>query len=86
MEQPVRPRSLKNKISLIGRGMRLGLSGRPSLKQARPPACLPNLPRKTPETGLSLADLLDGNAELPYTTVVEGLEEFLYQSELRPHA
>ncbi len=85
MEQPVRSRSLKNKISLIGRAMKLGLSGRPSLKQARPTACLPKLPRKTPETGLSLADLLDGNAELPYTTVVEGLEEFLYQSELRPH-
>ena len=83
MEQP---RSLKNKISLIGRGMKLGPSGRPSLKQARPTACLPNLPRKTPETGLSLAELLDGNAELPYTTVVEGLEEFLYQSELRPRA
>jgi hypothetical protein len=47
---------------------------------------MPNLPRKTPENGLSLANFLDGNAELPYTTVVEGLEEFLYQSELRPGA
>jgi hypothetical protein len=37
-------------------------------------------------TGSFLADLLDVNAELPYTTVVEGLEEFLYQSELQPRS
>ncbi len=32
----------------------------------------------------SVVDFLEVNAELPYTTVVEGLEEFLYQSELQP--
>jgi hypothetical protein len=47
---------------------------------------LTNLPQQTIGPGFFLADLLDMNAELPYTTVVEGLEEFLCQSELPPRA
>ena len=31
----------------------------------------------------SVVDYLDVNAELGYTTVVEGVEEFLYQKELQ---
>jgi hypothetical protein len=52
------------------------------LKQLRTNASLTNLPQPTIGPGFFLADLLDVNAELPYTTVVEGLEEFFYQSEL----
>ena len=86
-----RPRSFRNKISSFSRGwltMRLGLSCRPPLKQVRPNARLENTVQGMPEIGTEflLADLLDVNAELPYSTVVEGLEEFLYQSELQPRA
>jgi hypothetical protein len=81
MEQRMRRRSLRNKLLHIAR-MRLGLSARPPLKQLRTNARLTNLPQRTIGPGFFLADLLDVNAELPYTTVVEGLEEFLYQSEL----
>jgi len=84
MEQPMRRRSLRNKLLHIGRAMGLGLSGRPPLKRLRTNAT--NLPQPTVGPGFFLADLLDVNAELPYTTVVEGLEEFLYQSELPPRA
>jgi hypothetical protein len=38
--------------------------------------------QKTAQTQSNLDSLLDLHAELPYTTVVEELEEFLYQSEL----
>jgi hypothetical protein len=86
MEQPMRRRSLRNKLLHIGRAMGLGLSGRPPLKQLRTNARLTNLPQPTIGPGFFLADLLDVNAELPYTTVVEGLEEFLYQSELPSRA
>jgi hypothetical protein len=34
----------------------------------------------------SVADYLDVNAELGYTTVVEGVEEFLYQKEMQVRA
>jgi hypothetical protein len=34
------------------------------------------------ESQQSVLDYLEVNAELSYTTVVEGLEEFLYQKEL----
>lgn len=39
-----------------------------------------------PEAQPSVVDLLNVNAELSYTTVVEGLEEFLYQQELQSSA
>lgn len=66
--------------------MRPGFSGRTPLKQLCPNARSLNLPQRTPGPEVFLADLLDVNAELPYTTVVEGLEEFLYQSELQPRS
>jgi hypothetical protein len=46
------------------------------------------LPQTTGQTGAgpSIVDLLDVNAELSYTTVVEGLEEFLYQKESQKYA
>jgi hypothetical protein len=46
------------------------------------------LPLKTGQTdaGPFIVDLLDVNAELSYTTVVEGLEEFLYQKESQKYA
>jgi hypothetical protein len=46
------------------------------------------LPLKTGQTdaGPAIVDLLDVNAELSYTTVVEGLEEFLYQKESQKYA
>ena len=88
MDQLISPRSLRNKISHISRGMRFGLSGKPPLKQVRRSASLENLVQGTGtpeiETEFLLADFLDMKAELPYSTVVEGLEEFLYQSELPP--
>lgn len=90
-ENPMKPqissRSLRNRISNISHGWRcrsVGFSGRPALKQVLPNAADP--PQRTIGPGFFLRDLLDVNAELPYTTVVEGLEEFLYQSELQPHA
>jgi hypothetical protein len=42
--------------------------------------------RSSNVASLSVIDFLEVNAELPYTTVVKGLEEFLYQSELQPRA
>ena len=39
------------------------------------------LPPLAPEP--AVVDFLDVNGELSYTTVVEGLEEFLYQKELQ---
>ena len=84
MEHQMRRGSLRNKLSHFGRGIRLGFSGRPALKQVRPNAYLAKPPVRTAGAEIFLADLLDVNAELPYTTVVEGLEEFLYQSELPP--
>ncbi len=89
MEQQILSRSLRNKISNISRGWlcrRPEFSGRPALKQLCPNARVANLPQRTTGVETSLADLLEVNAELPYTTVVEGLEEFLYQSELQRRA
>jgi hypothetical protein len=42
----------------------------------------PQLKSAQVEVEPSVLDFLDINAELTYTTVVEGLEEFLYQKEL----
>jgi hypothetical protein len=91
MKQQIPPRSLRYKISNISRGWlcrKAGLSGKPPFKpkQLRTNARLTNLPQQTIGPGFFLADLLDMNAELPYTTVVEGVEEFLHQSELPPRA
>ena len=89
MKPQISSRSLRNRISNISHGWlcrSVGFSGRPALKQLLPNTRSANLPQRTPGPEIFLADLLDVNAELPYTTVVEGLEEFLYQSELRPRA
>jgi len=89
MKQQISVCSLKKQISNISRGWlcrKAGLSGKPPFKpkQLRTNACLTNLPERTIGPGFFLADFFDVKAELPYTTVVEGLEEFLYQSELPP--
>ncbi len=86
MKPQISPGSLRNRIANISRGWLCGrdeLSGRPALKQLLPNARSPKSPQRTPGPEFFLADLLDVNSELPYTTVVEGLEEFLYQSELQ---
>ena len=86
MALQMRTRWLRNRISPTSRGTSLGLSRRESSKQLCRKATQPNRLRKAPETGTAIlfADLLNVNAELPYTTIVEEFEEFLYQSELRP--
>jgi hypothetical protein len=86
MALQMRTRWLRNRISPTSRGTSLGLSRRESSKQLCRKATQPNRLRKPPETGTAIlfADLLNVNAELPYTTIVEEFEEFLYQSELRP--
>ena len=82
----MRTRWLRNKISTTSRGTSLGLSDGKSSKQLCRKPTQPNRLGKPPETGTAIlfTDLLNVNAELPYTTIVEEFEEFLYQSELRP--
>jgi hypothetical protein len=82
MALQMRTRWLRNKISPTSRGTSLGLSS----KQLCRKATQPNRLRKPPETvtAILFTDLLNVNVELPYTTIVEEFEEFLYQSELRP--
>lgn len=80
----MRSGSLKRSLSNFSRGWLYGrrrVAGRSPLKQTR---ANPSLGSSIAESQPSVADWLDVNAELPYTTVVEGLEEFLYQSELQP--
>jgi hypothetical protein len=86
MRSPV----FKSRLSKFGRSWLHGRrrpSGKSPLKQARGKTRLGELPLRS-SSSLSqpfLIDFLEVNGELPYTTVVEGLEEFLYQSELQPH-
>ena len=68
----MRPRWLK----------RWGLSNEPPLVPGSPTATPANTIQRTPQTQLHLDSLLDLHADLPYSTVVEELEEFVYQSEL----
>ena len=86
--EPMRTRSRKSNLANFRLGwlnaQRRGCSqlnqNRAKLRQ--------QLPLKTGQTdaGPSIVDLLDVNAELSYTTVVEGLEEFLYQKESQKYA
>ena len=64
------------------------VAGRSPLQQGSAKTRLAKLPLTSSdaESQPSVIDFLEVNAELPYTTVVEGLEEFLYQSELQPRA
>ena len=86
----MRSHSLRSRLSNLGRGWLNGrqrASGRSTSTQTRPDKRSAKLPVRSPNTALpSVVDFLEVNAELPYTTVVEGLEEFLYQSELQPRA
>jgi hypothetical protein len=80
----MRSGSLKRSLSGFGRGWLNGrrrVAGRSPLKQTR---ANPSLRSSNTASQPSVVDFLEVNAELPYTTVVEGLEEFLYQSELQP--
>lgn len=45
-----------------------------------------HLPTVPTGAALSIVDLLDVNGELSYTTIVEGLEELLYQQESQKYA
>ena len=84
----MRSRSFRSRLSNFGRGWlngRLRASGGAPLKQVRTRKRLAELPLRSSNIASqpSVVDFLEVNAELPYTTVVEGLEEFLYQSELQ---
>ena len=78
--------SLKSRLSQFGRnwlneGLRASGKSPLQLRSKTAPE-KPSLRPSRTVSQLSVVDLLEVNAELPYTTVVEGLEEFLYQSEL----
>jgi hypothetical protein len=73
-------RWLKHKPMIDGMGC--GLSDEPPWVQGSPTATSANTIQRTPQTRFHLDSLLDLHADLPYTTIVEELEEFLYQSEL----
>lgn len=78
--EPIRTRSFKQSF-------RWGwVTARGSRSNQQPAAVrLHQLPPRTPKVRAepSVGDFLDVNAEVTYTTVVEGLEEFLYQRELQ---
>jgi hypothetical protein len=83
--EPMRTRSRKSNLAKLRLGwLNAPRRGGSQLDQnrARLRRQLPRTTRQT-DTGPSIVDLLDVNAELSYTTVVEGLEEFLYQRELQ---
>jgi hypothetical protein len=71
---------LKPKPMIDGTGY--GLSDDPPWVQGSPTATPANAIQKTSETQYCLDSLFDLHADLPYTTIVEELEEFVYQSEL----
>ena len=86
----MRSHSLRKRLSNFGRGWLNGrrrASGRSPSNQTRADKRPAKLPVRSSNTASpSVVDFLEVNAELPYTTVVEGLEEFLYQRELQPRA
>ena len=70
---------LNRKLSPSSRGMERSLAGGLASAHANPA----NPVMRPPPLQLSLDSLLlDAGPELPYSTIVEGVEEFLYQSEL----
>lgn len=71
---------LKHKPMIDGRGY--GLSDDPPGIQGSPTATPANAIQRTPETQYRLDSLFDLHADVPYTTIVEEVEEFVYQSEL----
>jgi hypothetical protein len=79
--KPIRSRSVKSK--LLPRAGWLNakrqVSGRLPLKVEPTKTGHDILATLQPQ--LSVIDFLDVNAELSYTTVIEGVEEFLYQTE-----
>jgi hypothetical protein len=52
------------------------------LGQGNSTSALADLRDRAQPSPFHLSSLLDLNAEVPYSTIVERLEEFLYQSEL----
>ena len=78
--KPIRTRSFKRSFRSGWVTARCSRSN-----QQRAAVRLHELPLRTPKVGAepSVGDFLDVNAEVTYTTVVEGLEEFLYQRELQ---
>lgn len=71
---------LKPKPMIDGTGY--GLSDDPPSVQESSTATPANAIQRTPQTQFRLDSLFDLHADLPYTTIVEELEEFVYQSEL----
>ena len=80
---PIRIRSLKSQFRWGGLYSRRCGSARLDRKRAKARLQQPPLTTAKTQVGCSVVDFLDVNAELTYTTVVEGLEEFLYQKELQ---
>ena len=76
----MQPRWLKHEPMIDGRGY--SLSDDPPSVQGSPTATPANASQRTPQTQFRLDSLFDLHADLPYTTIVEELEEFVYQSEL----
>jgi hypothetical protein len=86
--EPMRTRSRKSNLAILRLGwLNTRRRGCSQLNQNRA-KLRQKLPLKTGQTdaGPFIVDLLDVNAELSYTTVVEGLEEFLYQKESQKYA
>jgi len=89
--EPVRSRSVKSILSAFRTAWlncKDRVSRRSPLKRERPKTLVKILPQTSSnsESQLSVVDFLDGKGELSYTTVVEGLEEFVYQTESAPVA
>jgi hypothetical protein len=87
--EPIRSRYLASHLSNLCTGWlvkRRGVARKLPLKQEHAKVRLAKLPLRSinADSQPSVVDYLDVNAELSYTTVVEGLEEFLYQKELPP--
>lgn len=76
----MQPRWLKHKPMIDGRGYRL-FDDPPSVQRS-PKATPANASQRTPQRQFRFDSLFDLHADLPYTTIVEELEEFVYQSEL----